>query len=199
MNPTGVSGIVLAGGQSRRFGADKLAATIDGRTLLERSISVVASIASEVLVVLAPDDIRLLPVAAIPVRRVLDPERFGGPLVGLLAGLEAAGEPLAVVVGGDMPTLVPDVLRALIRTLLASEGATDAVALEVRGVTRPLPMAVRNGAASAVARRLLADEERSLRTLLGRLKTRALPEIEWRALDPEAATVHDVDLPTDLL
>ena len=33
----GVSGIVLAGGASRRFGSDKLAATFEGRPLLERA------------------------------------------------------------------------------------------------------------------------------------------------------------------
>jgi molybdopterin-guanine dinucleotide biosynthesis protein A len=198
MSATGVSGIVLAGGASRRFGSDKLAASLEGRTLLERSIAALAEVTDEVLVVVAPGDDRSLPALGVPIRRVVDPEAFGGPLVGLLAGLEEAREPLALGIGGDMPSLVPEVLRSLVRALVAGEGSIDAVALEDRGTTRPLPLAVRNGAATEMARRLLADDERSLRSLLARLRTRAIPEIEWRALDPEAATLRDVDRPGDL-
>ena len=198
MTAAGVTAIVLAGGASRRFGSDKLVVTIGGQTLLERSIASVAEVADEVLVVVAPDDDRALPRSSVPLRRVVDPETHGGPLVGLLAGLESAREPIALVVGGDMPTLVPDVLRSLVRALVAGEGSIDGAALEDRGAIRPLPLAVRNGAATQTARRLLADHERSLRSLLARLRTHSVAEMEWRALDPEAATLRDIDRPGDL-
>jgi molybdopterin-guanine dinucleotide biosynthesis protein A len=193
-----VSGIVLAGGRSSRFGADKLAARYDDATLLERAVAAVGAVASEVIVVVAPGDERVLPQASVPVRRAVDPEPFGGPLVGLLAGLETAREPIAVVAGGDMPTLAPEVLRVLIRALIASKGASDAAVLVGRGATRPLPCAVRNGTATQAARRLLGDGERSLVALMGSLRALSVPEGEWRAFDPTAATLHDVDLPGDL-
>ena len=194
-----VSGIVLAGGASKRFGSDKLEATLEGRTLLGRAIDSVAAVSTEVIVVVAPGDDRLLPDAgSVPVRRAEDPETHGGPLVGLLAGLELAREPLAIVAGGDMPTLSVDVLSALIRTLDATEGASDAVILVRQGMERPLPAVLRNGAATQAARRLLAEDERSLRALLAILRTRRLEESEWRGLDPYGATLVDVDLPADL-
>ena len=152
-----VSGIVLAGGRSSRFGTDKLIARYGDSTLLERAVSAVSGVASEVIVVVAPGDERGLPEAIGPVRRAIDPEPFGGPLVGLLAGLEAAREPIAIVAGGDMPTLGPEVLRLLIRRLLASNGSRDAAILVQRGEMQPLPCAVRNGAATQAARRLLGD------------------------------------------
>lgn len=192
-----VSGIVLAGGRSSRFGADKLAARVGDSTLLERAIAAVAAVSSEVIVVLAPRDERDLPPASVPVRRAVDPEPFGGPLVGLLAGLEAAREPVAIVVGGDMPTLSPDVLQVLIRRLIATEGY-DAAVLVGRGETRPLPCAVRNGAATQAARRLLGDGERSLKALIRSLSSLSIAEGDWRPLDPTAATLSDVDLPSDL-
>jgi molybdopterin-guanine dinucleotide biosynthesis protein A len=40
-----VSGLVLAGGRSSRFGSDKLNAAIDGRTLLERAVDAVLYVA----------------------------------------------------------------------------------------------------------------------------------------------------------
>jgi len=192
-----VSAIVLAGGASSRFGGDKLAAQFAGRPLLERAVEAAAAVASEVIVVLAPGDDRALPEASVPVRRAVDPERHGGPLVGLLAGLEVAGEPVAIVVGGDMPTLSPTVLAVLVRALGATDGADAAVLVE-RGATRPLPLAVRNGAASQAARRLIGEGERSLRRLLDALSARQLDEVEWRGLDPEGATLRDVDRPEDL-
>jgi molybdopterin-guanine dinucleotide biosynthesis protein A len=130
-------------------------------------------------------------------RIVTDPEAHGGPLVGLLTGLEAVDQPLVVVVGGDMPALVPDVLRLLIRTL-ASEPTIGAVVLRSRGALVPLPAAVRTGAATDWTRRLVGDGERRLRSLFERLPTRILEEGEWRPMDPDGETLRDVDRPGDL-
>ncbi|HEX5012623.1 MAG TPA: NTP transferase domain-containing protein [Candidatus Limnocylindrales bacterium] len=199
--PESASGIVLAGGASRRFGSDKLAAAYEGRPLLERAVAAVAAVSAEVLVVVAPGDTRQLPgddVVPVPVRRVEDPEAHGGPLVGLLAGLETAREPIAVVVGGDMPALSVDVLRTLTRALGAEDRGHDAAVLVRSGIFRPLPAALRNGAATQAARRILADGERSLVALMRELRTRHVAEAEWRGLDPAGATLLDVDTPGDL-
>jgi molybdopterin-guanine dinucleotide biosynthesis protein A len=198
--PDRVSGIVLAGGASRRFGSDKLATIIDGRPMLEWAVASVAAVSAEVIVVVAPGDDRPLPVdaVAVPVRRAEDPEKHGGPLVGLLAGLEAAREPIAIVAGGDMPTLSVDVLHALIRALVAAEGSADAAILVRHGVDRPLPAAVRNGATTQAARRVLGEGERSLVALFRTLATRRIAEADWRGLDPLGETLRDVDTTADL-
>src|SRR5206468_1023951 len=137
-----VSGIVLAGGRSRRFGADKLAARVGAGTLLDRSVAALASVADEVVVVVAPGRERSLAAIGPTLRVITDPEAHGGPLVGLLAGLEAVEQPVAIVAGGDMPTMRPDVLGLLIRTLLA-EPTFGGVILRSRGAVVPLPAAVR--------------------------------------------------------
>ena len=193
-----ISGIILAGGRARRFGSDKLTAAYDDVPLLDRAVAAVAAGCSEVIVVLAPDDDRELPAAAVPVRRVFDPAPHRGPLVGLLAGLEAAREPVVLVAGGDMPTLSPEVLAVLVRALSAAEAWADAAVLVQRGVARPLPAVFRNGAATQASRRVIADGERSLMALLRALPTRELAEAEWRGLDPDAATLRDIDRPDDL-
>lgn len=197
LEPLVVSAIVLAGGRSRRFGSDKLAARVGAGTLLDRSVAVVASIAADVVVVVAPRDDRVLAPTSGALRIVADPEAHGGPLVGLLTGLEAVDQPLVVVVGGDMPALRPDVLRLLVRTL-ASEPTIGAVVLRSRGALVPLPAAVRTGAATDWTRRLVGDGERRLRSLFERLPTRILEEGEWRPMDPDGDTLRDVDRPGDL-
>ena len=192
-----VTGIVLAGGRSSRFGSDKLAAELDGRTLLERSVEAVATVCADVLVVCAPGDDRVLPAAPTAIRRVADPEPFGGPLVGLRVGLEMAAEPIVLVVGGDMPTIRPSVLALLVRALTARD-ATGAAVLAARGRLVPLPAALRTGAASDRVARLVDDGERRLRSLFDRLPTRILDDGEWRPLDPAGETLRDVDRPEDL-
>jgi molybdopterin-guanine dinucleotide biosynthesis protein A len=132
----------------------------------------------------------------VPISAVRDPEPFGGPLVAVLAGLERAREPFALVVGGDMPRLSREVLAALLRRLESSDA--DAVQLAFRGRRQPLPLGLRVGAATGAARRLLADGVRSLQSLADALRAREISEGEWRALDPVAGTVHDVDRPEDL-
>jgi molybdopterin-guanine dinucleotide biosynthesis protein A len=197
LEPLAVSGIVLAGGRSRRFGSDKLATRVGGGTLLDRSIAALATVAVDLVIVVAPGDARVPGPASRPLRVVADPETHGGPLVGLLTGLESVEQPLVIVVGGDMPTLRPDVLRLLVRTL-ASQPTIGGVALRSRGTLVPLPAAVRTGAATDVARRLVGDGERRLRSLFERLPTRILDEGEWRPLDPDGETLRDVDRPADL-
>jgi molybdopterin-guanine dinucleotide biosynthesis protein A len=188
-----VSAIVLAGGRSRRFGRDKLAEPIGDGTLLERAITTVATVATEVLVAAAPGANPALPPG---VRLVHDEVAYEGPLGGLMAGLTVAREPLVLVVGGDMPSLEPAVLQLLIRTLEVS--AADACVLEHLGRRQPLPAAFRTGAATTIVRQLMAQQERRLGAVLDHLPVRALGDGEWRPLDPEALTLRDVDEPGDL-
>jgi molybdopterin-guanine dinucleotide biosynthesis protein A len=185
--------IVLAGGRSSRFGRDKLAEPIDGIPMLERAVSAVAGVVDEVLVVVAPGAVAEIPDG---VRRVDDARAFQGPLAGVDAGLAATDADVVLVVGGDMPTLVPAVLQRLIDAL--TDPSVDAAVLEAGGRHRPLPMALRRGPAIAITETLLASDERRLRALRDGLALAVIPDAEWQADDPEGATLRDIDRPDDL-
>jgi molybdenum cofactor guanylyltransferase len=189
----GASAIVLAGGHSSRFGRDKLAEPIDGQPLLLHAIEAVRALASEVLVIAAPDGDPDVPSDVVVVH---DPSPYEGPLAGLAAGLQAANEPVCLVVGGDSPTLRADVLALLVGAL--DDSSIDAAALDDDGRLRPLPSAVRREPALNAADRLLADGQRRLRLVFEALTTRTIPEAAWRALDPNGATLRDIDTPADL-
>lgn len=188
-----VSAIVLAGGRSSRFGRDKLSEPIGGRTLLEHAIEAVRAVALETIVVAAPDEPRKVPHGVILVH---DPSSFAGPLVGVLTGLGRASQPVALVVGGDMPTMVPSLLWALIDRL--DDSSVDAVALESRGKIEPLPMALRTAPATAAAEQLVATGERRLGALVASLALAVIDEPMWRELDADGRTFRDVDTPSDL-
>ena len=188
-----VAAIVLAGGRSSRFGRDKLAEPIDGRPMLDHAIDAVRAIATEIIVVVARDGTPVLPP---DVTVAHDARAYEGPLAGLatgLAGLEPAVERI-VVVGGDMPTLVPAVLRRMIDRL---EGH-DLVVLADDVGPRPLPMALRRSRGSPAVERLLGSGERRLRALLSDLDVVVLEPASWRADDPSGQTLRDVDVPGDL-
>jgi molybdopterin-guanine dinucleotide biosynthesis protein A len=188
-----VTGIVLAGGRSSRFGRDKLAERIDGRTLLDSAIDGVTPASTEILVVAAPDAAPDLPAGA---RLVHDPVAFEGPLAGVAAGLRAAHESIVLVIGGDMPTLVGAVVESMLVSLEAP--GVDAVVLEHGGRARPMPLALRREPALKAADLLLTSGERRLRALTEALGAAVIPETIWRALDPYGMTVRDIDTPADL-
>lgn len=74
-----VLGVVLAGGQSRRFGSDKALARLGGRTLLDRAVAVLSR-QCDAVVVAGRDDVADRPRAAM------------GPLGGLNGALHHAVE-----------------------------------------------------------------------------------------------------------
>ena len=188
-----VAAVVLAGGRSSRFGRDKLAEPIGGRPMLEHVIERLRRVTSEIVVVTATG---AMPDIASDVDLVRDDAPFEGPLAGLAVGLRALdpGVERVIVVGGDMPTIVPAVLDRL----LASLDRREAAVLADDERERPLPLAVRRSAGAQAADRLLDDGERRLRALLGRLDVDVISPERWREDDPGGETLRDVDVPDDL-
>lgn len=205
------TGIVLAGGRSSRFGGDKLAVDLDGQSLLALAIGAVAQIVDGVLVAVERPPEELL-AADVPVALIHDRAPFEGPLAALANVLGTAVDPdpvgdLAIVVGGDMPRLVPDVLRSMLDRL-DEDPRVDAVLLGRPTSTvdpggQPsrrviLPIALRVGAAAGAARAAVDTGERSLQALVDRLVHVELPPSAWLLLDPAANTLLDVDTAADL-
>ncbi|HEU4356531.1 MAG TPA: molybdenum cofactor guanylyltransferase [Actinomycetota bacterium] len=191
----GITGIVLAGGRSTRFGRDKLAEPYRGRPLLEHVVLALGAVCGEVVIVLAPGaELTPMPIVA----RVTHDEVEGqGPLVGAAAGLREARGELAVLGGGDMPGLVPAVLRLMLAVAERNE-RVRAVVLRDADRFRPLPSVVRVAPARAAVAEELGEGGRRLRDAIARLEPVIIDETEWTAEDPGRRTLFDVDEPADL-
>jgi molybdenum cofactor guanylyltransferase len=191
----GTSAVVLAGGQSRRFGSNKLIADLDGAPLLHHALRAAAAVVDELIVVVGrtgaapplPDDL------ARPIVVIRDDADDPGPLAGVLGGAQGARGGKLLVVAGDMPMLRP----ALLSRLLAWRRGVGAC-LIVDGERQFLPLGIDRGRAIAEAGSLLSDGQRSLRALVSRLDLDAIPEVDWRDLDPDGRSLRDVDRPEDL-
>ena len=111
-----LTGILLAGGYSRRFGSPKAEAAFEGETLRERAWRLLGEACDERLFV-GPGGLE-------------DPGT--GPVAAIAAGLRAAAHDVAIVVPVDMPLLTARALRAL------ADDCRDAAV----GQAGPLPCAV---------------------------------------------------------
>lgn len=172
----GVTGVLLVGGASRRFGSPKALAPLDGETLAERAYRTLAEAFTSVLAVGKADDSLPLP---FPVED--DGSDVRAPIVGVVAALRLARDHLVVVLPTDMPFVTP---RLLLDLADAAEGI-DAAHFD----TGPLPGAYRRSAAPVLERRLAAGEL-ALRAALGELRTRVLPG--------ERGLLRNVNTPDDL-
>ncbi|MCW2737162.1 NTP transferase domain-containing protein [Nocardioides sp.] len=116
----GFCGVVLAGGTAARMdGVDKAGVELHGRTLLELALD--AFLDADEVVVVAPE--------AVPTSRPVtfvceDPPR-GGPVAGLLTGVDALlrRPRLVGVLAVDMPRVTPATMRRLRAAAAGHDGA----------------------------------------------------------------------------
>lgn len=106
----GLSGIILAGGLSRRMGRNKSELRLNGKTLLQ--------IQADKLLALGIEDVMLSGARcpALPGARVIPDEYEGrGPLGGIHACLRAARNPACLVLSVDVPLIPVSTLAQLCR------------------------------------------------------------------------------------
>ncbi len=167
-----VVAVVLAGGQSRRFAPDKLAELVDGRPLLDLTLSGLPAEFSVVLVGPPRQTSR-------PVTFVREQPPGGGPAAALVTGLRHALQEAAqaiVVLPGDAPRAGAGAVVLLER--LAADPATEVVvAVDDSGQMQPLQLALRPDVAASLVR--LAGPNGaanvSARALVQRLQPPATP------------------------
>jgi molybdopterin-guanine dinucleotide biosynthesis protein A len=158
----GLTGVLLVGGASRRFGSPKALALLGGETLAERAWRVLGEACEERLAVGKAADGLPLPFALLD-----DGSEVRAPLAGVIAGLQAASNERCVVLPVDCPLVRPASLRAL--------GEAGAVPQ-----TGPLP--------GGYAKALLPMLEERLAT--GELSLRGLGQHVLRLDEPELANVN---------
>jgi molybdopterin-guanine dinucleotide biosynthesis protein A len=168
----GLTGVLLVGGASTRFGSPKALARIDGETFADRGRRILAAACDEVLVVGKRSD-------ALPFDVIDDGTDVRAPIAGVVAGLRAAANDVAVFVPVDCPWITPEAVRAL------GDACKDA-AVPLSG---PLPGAWAKTALPLLEQRLAS----------GPLALyRAYDELDVVTVELDPAVVADVDTPGDL-
>jgi molybdopterin-guanine dinucleotide biosynthesis protein A len=165
-----LTGILLVGGASSRFGSPKALARLAGETLAERGWRTLGEACEHRLAVGKASDPLDLPFPVLD-----DGSDVQAPIVGLIAGLRAAPTELSVVLPVDCPLVTADLL------LRFADACRD-VAKSQRG---PLPGAYRKTALSVLERGGLAIH-------------RAIAELEVAELEIDRDLLVNVNSPEEL-
>jgi molybdopterin-guanine dinucleotide biosynthesis protein A len=166
-----LTGVLLVGGASRRYGSPKALVELDGETLADRGRRLLAEACDEVLVVGKAGEL--------PFEVIDDGTDTRAPIAGVVAGLRAAANDVVVFLPVDCPRITAEVVRAL------GDACRDAAVPQ----TGPLPGAWAKSALPVLEARLAT----------GPLALyRAYDDLDVVTVQVDPALVADVDTPDDL-
>jgi len=186
-----VTGVLLAGGNSRRMGEDKRYLVVGEQTLLERGLAVLRSIFQEVLVVIAQDS----PSLNVDTRVVRDLVPDCGSLGGLYTGLTQATTPYIFVVACDMPFLDP----AVITQFTSRRATADIVMAKLAARLHPMH-ALYGKRCLPVVEEMIRARQLKIQEMLSHssLHVRYVTEVDLVTIDPSWRSFHNVNTPADL-
>jgi len=162
--------VILCGGGSTRMGSDKALLQMGEHSLLERAVAAVEPHVSECLLACGTEP--RYEHLGLPL--ILDTECDGGPLIGLLSGLESAQTTWVLLVACDMPGLGAGVLERLVAEASGASADpadpatpeagvdTDVWLFEDDGGLQPLCALYRRRTVLPAVRSALAAGERSM-------------------------------------
>ncbi len=186
-----VTGVLLAGGNSRRMGEDKRYLVVGEQTLLERGLAVLRSIFQEVLVVIAQDSLPL----KVAARVVRDLVPDCGSLGGLYTGLTQATTPYIFVVACDMPFLDP----AVITQFTSRRASADIVIAKLAARLHPMHALYGKGCLP-VLEQMIRARQLKIQEMLSHapLHVRYVTDADLLTIDPSGRSFQNVNTPADL-
>ena len=187
-------GIVQAGGGSTRFGRDKALVQLAGRTMLARTVELVASVCDSVQIV-APAGKYAHPGATLLADRYPSEGPLGGILTALWAMQLASTTPCwALIVSCDMPFLNKDFLAFL--GARASQGKSQVLVAESFSGLEPL-CACWHTSAFPTVQAAFDSGVRKVTEVMKRLAIEVLDDNVWKRFDTEGRLFWNINTPED--
>lgn len=186
------SAVILAGGCSARMGAAKATLKFGGLTMLERIVAELAREFSDIVVVAAPAEVDPID-ANLNARIIRDEIAYAGPVGALARGLRAAAHDIVFACSCDLPMLNAVVAKSLCAMLPGFGAAIP----QINEKLQPLHAAYAKTPSLKALEQMLAEDERRLTQIERFLSARIVPESELRKMDPELASLLNVNTPAD--
>ena len=185
----GITGIILAGGKSSRYGKNKALVKMNGTPLIERVLAVMGSVFENLLLITnSPEEYAHL---KLPMKQ--DLIRGLGPIGGIYTGLESISQEAGFFVACDMPFLN----ESLMRHILAVRGQFDAVVPRVDWKIEALQALYSKNCLPAI-RFLIESGEYQVIKFFDMVRTRYVDEAEIRVFDPQLRSFANVNRPEEL-
>ncbi len=186
-----MTGVVLAGGRSSRFGANKALADWKGAPLVQSVVNSLLEVLPKVLVVTK----NVAELAFLKNERVLVIEDLcldGHPMGGLFTALQGLDTGHAFVAACDMPFVRPELIKALWH----SRADYDAVIPVWKDKRQPL-CGVYSRACVGMIRSSIEADTLGISRLFDDLRTRFMLEKEIEGVDPQGLSFMDIDTRED--
>ncbi len=185
------TGVILAGGLSRRFcGQNKAFLDVGGKRIIDRLLAVYQPIFDEIVIVTNDPRAYLDLDTAI----VTDIFPYRSSLTGIHAGLFHATRPYAFFAACDTPFLLPGVIHQILNTL--SPGLDGVVPQTSMGF-EPLCAVYAQRCCGVIAQRL-NNQRFQIKGFFKKLRIRSLSEKSLRQQDPELRSFFNINTPDDL-
>ncbi|HOR01326.1 MAG TPA: molybdenum cofactor guanylyltransferase [Anaerolineae bacterium] len=183
------SGVILAGGHSRRLGRNKALVRIGGVPLIERVAGRLRELSDDLLIVTNTPDLY----RGLGGRLIGDVCPGMGSLGGIYSGLAVARHERALVVGCDMPFLNP----ALLSHMIELSEQFDVVIPSFDGYKEPLHAVYGLACLAPIAAQLRSGDLRII-SFLSQVRVCYLERAELERLDPQLLSLFNVNTPQDL-
>ena len=185
----GVTGVILAGGKSSRYGKNKALVEIDGVPLIKRVLKVMETLfESVVLITNTPETYAFFKVPMFE-----DKIKGLGPLGGIFTGLKVISESAGFFVACDMPFLNSH----LIRYLASVRHGFDVVVPTFSGKFEALHAIYTRNCLKGIEK-LINDDVYQTIQLFKSVSVRYVEENEIRRFDPELSSFSNINKPEEL-
>jgi len=185
--------VILAGGKGRRLGREKAWVELGGSSLLQRAVSNLEFLNSEIVIVKAPEG-ELPPVSAgVNLKVVQDSVSGKGPLAGIFTGLVNSKYRYNLIVACDMPLLN----RGLVKYMISIAKGYDAVVPRLGKYLEPLQAVYSKDCISEIEK-LLAQDRLKVDGLFSGVRTRFVESAEIERFDAAHLSFMNINTPTDL-
>ena len=185
---SGVSGVILAGGESQRMGSDKSLLPIQGARFIDRVYARLNSLFDEVIIVTNSPKLY----QDIPCRKVPDIYLKQGALGGIHAGLSQVQQPRAFVVGCDMPFIAAE----LVRKICSHAKQGDLILPLSSCGHEPLHALYEKNCLPAMEQVLEAGHKRIMK-FFSQVKVVEIPAAELLSLDPQEKSFCNINTPDE--
>jgi len=185
--------IVLAGGKSLRLGYDKALETVGNKSLLQRVVSCVNPLGSDIIIVTAREKTALQSIDCPKLRVVTDIYPGKGPLGGIYTGLTTSDLFYNLVVASDMPFLN----QALLRYMIQLSNNFDIVVPRVGNLIEPLH-AVYTKSCLAPIEQVIKQGKLSVSKLFSLVRVRYVEAEEIERFDPKHLSFFNINTEADL-